>query len=384
MTVFKCYMKIIKKNVGMILMYFVIFAVISIAMFYVSTGDNANGKFTSSKLNTGIVDNDKSNVSEKLAEYLSKLHNADMLEYDISVLQEEMYYNKYDIIIQIPEGFSEKFLSGDARVSVTQQPGSYSYMYVESQINDFINRIIKYNMAGYTMEESFEKVQDVKESKVTLVDVNGNGGDMPGFAFLFQFFPYTSIAILGNVLGIIACSFRKKEVKNRIAASAVSLRRQSAEAFLAFIVTGVLIWAAFLALVFAIRGKELVNNANMFYYILNSFTVMALSLSIAFLTGILAKKPDMVNMIVTPVSLFMSFLGGVFVPLNMLNGTVRKAAKFVPVYWYEEVNNKLSEYAEIPADVIKEIMGGIGIQVLFTLMFIALTLAIGRYQMQEK
>ena len=99
MTVFKCYMKIIKKNVGMILMYFVIFAVISIAMFYVSTGDNANGKFTSSKLNTGIVDNDKSNVSEKLAEYLSKLHNADMLEYDISVLQEEMYYNKYDIII---------------------------------------------------------------------------------------------------------------------------------------------------------------------------------------------------------------------------------------------------------------------------------------------
>ena len=81
MTVFKCYMKIIKKNVGMILMYFVIFAVISIAMFYVSTGDNANGKFTSSKLNTGIVDNDNSNVSEKLAEYLSKLHNADMLEY---------------------------------------------------------------------------------------------------------------------------------------------------------------------------------------------------------------------------------------------------------------------------------------------------------------
>ncbi len=350
MTVFKCYMKITKKNVGMILMYFVIFAVISIAMFYVSTGDDANGKFTSSKLNTGIVDNDKSGVSEKLAEYLSKLHNADMLEYDISVLQEEMYYNKYDIIIQIPEGFSEEFLSGDARVSVTQQPGSYSYMYVESQINDFINRIVKYNIAGYTMEESFEKVQDVKESKVTLVDVNGNGGDMPGFAFLFQFFPYTSIAILGNVLGI----------------------------------TGVLIWVAFLTLVFAMRGKELVNNANMFYYILNSFTVMALSLSIAFLTGILAKKPDMVNMIITPVSLFMSFLGGVFVPLSMLNGTVRKAAKFVPVYWYEEVNNKLSEYAEIPADVMKEIMGGIGIQVLFTLMFIALTLAISRYQMQEK
>lgn len=384
MTVFKCYMKITKKNIGMILMYFVIFAVISTVMFYVSSGDNGNSQFKSSKLAAGIVDNDKSGVSEKLAEYLSKLHDADMLENNIDVLQEKMYYNKYDIIIQIPEGFSEKFLSGDARVSVTQQPGSYSYMYVESQINDFINRIIKYNIAGYTMEESFEKVQDVKESKVTLVDVNGNGGEMPGFAFLFQYFPYTSIAILGNVLGLIVYSFRKREVKNRIAASAVSLRRQSVEAFLAFIVIGVVIWAAFLALVFIMKGKELLNNANMFYYILNSFTVMALSLSIAFFTGILAKKPDMVNMIITPISLFMSFLGGVFVPLNILNGTVRKAARFIPVYWYEDVNNKLSEYAEIPADVIKEIWGGIGIQVLYILMFIALTLAVSRYQVQEK
>ncbi|MDE6617080.1 MAG: ABC transporter permease, partial [Lachnospiraceae bacterium] len=379
-----CYMKITKKNIGMILVYFVIFAVISAVMFYVNSGDNGNSKFTSSKLAAGIVDNDKSGVSEKLAEYLSKLHDVDMLEYDIDVLQEKMYYNKYDIIVQIPEGFSEKFLSGDARVSVTQQPGSYSYMYVENQINDFINRIIKYNIAGYTMEESFERVQDVKESKVTLIDVNGNGGEMPDFAFLFQFFPYTSIAILGNVLGLIVYSFRKREVKNRIAASAVSLRRQSAEAFLAFIVIGVIIWAAFLALVFVMKGKELLNNANMFYYILNSFTVMALSLSIAFFTGILAKKPDMVNMIVTPISLFMSFLGGVFVPLNILNGTVRKAAKFIPVYWYEDVNNKLSEYAEIPADVIKEIWGGIGIQVLYILMFIALTLAVSRYQVQER
>ena len=257
MTVFRCYMKITKKNISIVLMYFVIFTIVSLIMFYAGRGDDGSGKFTSSRLNAGIVDNDKSGVSEKLADYLSKLHNADMLENDISALQEKMYYNRYEIIIQIPEGFSENLLSGDAKVSVTQQPGSYSYMYVESQINDFINRIIKYNIAGYTMEESFEKVQDVKESKVTLIDVNGNGGNMPDFAFLFQFFPYTSIAILGNLLGIILCSFRKKEVKNRIAASAVSLRRQSAEAFLSFIVIGVIVWAAFLALVFAIRGKEL-------------------------------------------------------------------------------------------------------------------------------
>ena len=256
--------------------------------------------------------------------------------------------------------------------------------WTESQINDFINRIIKYNLAGYTMEESFKKVSDIKESKVTLLDVNGNGGNMPDFAYLFQYFPYISIAILGNSLGIIVCSFRKKEVKNRMAASAVPLRRQSGEAFLAFIVTGVAVWTGFIIMVLVIKGEELLNNANIFYYILNSFTVMMLSLSMAFLTGMIAKKADTVNMIVTPVSLFMSFLGGVFVPLSMLNNTVRKAARFVPVYWYEEVNNKLSGYAQIPQNVVKEIWRGIGIQILFTIMFIAVTLAVSRYQRQER
>lgn len=169
-----------------------------------------------------------------------------------------------------------------------------------------------------------------------------------------------------------------------MSASAVPLRRQSGEAFLAFIVTGVLIWAGFIIMVLVIKGEELSNNANMFYYILNSFTVMVLSLSMAFLIGMLAKKIDTVNMIVTPVSLFMSFLGGVFVPLSILNNTVRKAARFVPVYWYEEINNKLSEYAKIPKNIVKEIWGGIGIQILFTIMFIAVTLAVSRYQRQEK
>ena len=100
---------------------------------------------------------------------------------------------------------------------------------------------------------------------------------------------------------------RKREVKNRIAASAVPLYRQSLESFLAFIVIGVLVWVGFVAMVFALRGDELINNGNMVYYILNSFVVMILSLSIAFLAGTLAKKSEMVNMIITPISLLCHF-----------------------------------------------------------------------------
>ncbi len=384
MTVFRCYMKIIKKNAGMIIMYFVIFTVISVVMLYVSKDSNSKNQFMESKLEIAVVDNDKSEISGKLIKYLSQIHNIKIEEDNISVLQEEMYYQKYNSIIKIPEGFSDNFIKGDKTIKITQQPGQFDYMYIESQVNDFMNRMIKYNIAGYTIEESFKRVSDIKESKVTLMDINGNGGNMPDFAYLFQYFPYISIAILGNTLGIIVCSFRKREVKKRIAASAVPLYRQSAEAFLAFAITGIIIWAGFIVIVMALNGKELLESQNKFYYILNSLTVMVLSLSIAFLTGILAKKTDVVNMIVTPVSLFMSFLGGVFVPLSILNNTVRKAARFVPVYWYEEINNKLSEYEKIPQNVVKEFWTGTGMQLLFTIMFISIALAISKYQNQER
>lgn len=384
MTVFRCYMKIIKKNTGMILLYFIIFTIISVIMLYVSKDNNNNNQFIESKLEMAIVDNDKSEISEKLVEYLSKLHNVKITEDNISTLQEEMYYQKYNIVVKIPEGFSDSFMQGSKTIQITQQPGQSYYMYIESQINDFMNRMIKYNIAGYTIEESFKHVSNIKESKVTLTDINGNGGNMPDFAYLFQYFPYISIAILGNTLGIIVCSFRKREIKKRIAASAVPLYRQSAEAFLAFAITGVIIWAGFIIIVMVLNGKDLLDSPNKFYYILNSLSVMVLSLSMAFLIGILAKKTDTVNMIVTPVSLFMSFLGGVFVPLSILNNTVRKAARFVPVYWYEEINNKLSEYQKIPQNVVKEFWTGTGMQLLFTIMFISIALAISKYQNQER
>lgn len=383
MTVFNCYMKITWKNIGTIIMYFAIFTIVSliIASTY---KDDRDSQFTDAKLSVGVVDRDKSEVSENVIAYLSKLHDIEVMKDDIKQLQEKMYYYEKDVIVQIPEGFAKNCISGDSVVDITQQPGQYDYIYLESQINDFMNRIAKYNLAGYSVSESCKKASVVNKSKVTLSDVNGNNGKIPAFAYLFRYFSYISIAILGNVLGIIVCSFRKKEVKNRIAVSAVPIKRQSAEALLAFIVIGICIWLSFLAVVLILHGKEMIGNINMPYYLLNSFAVMVLSLSIAFLTGIIAKKLYIVNMIITPVSLFMSFFGGTFVPLSVLNSTVRKVARFVPVFWYEDINDTLSSYAKLPQEVVAKVWCGIGIQMLFTLMFIAIALAVSRYQRQER
>lgn len=77
---------------------------------------------------------------------------------------------------------------------------------------------------------------------------------------------------------------------------------------------------------------DLLRAPNISIYILNSFVMTITALAIAYFMGMLIKKANMISLIVTPVSLGISFMSGVFVPLSMLGSTVKKIARFIPVY----------------------------------------------------
>ena len=82
--------------------------------------------------------------------------------------------------------------------------------------------------------------------------------------------------------------------------------------------------------------------------------------------------------IVNILSLGMCFTCGVFVEMDLMSSGVRKAAQFLPVYWYETVNNLLSDYKTISGNIMPEVMGGIGIQLVFAVAFVCVTLAVSK------
>ena len=76
---------------------------------------------------------------------------------------------------------------------------------------------------------------------------------------------------------------------------------------------------------------------------------MLVCLSIAFLAGRQAKNDGQLNMMANVVGLAFSFLGGVFVPLELMNQGMQKIAKFVPSYWYVSSNTviwKIKSWSE--------------------------------------
>ena len=92
--------------------------------------------------------------------------------------------------------------------------------------------------------------------------------------------------------------------------------------------------------------------------------------------GNLANNSDALNGVVNVLSLGMCFLGGAFVPLEEMSTGVKKAGQFLPVYWYETVNDLLGGYR---LDIVREqVTQGIGIQFLFAAAFVCVTLVIAK------
>lgn len=110
---------------------------------------------------------------------------------------------------------------------------------------------------------------------------------------------------------------------------------------------------------------EFLKSPNIGLYILNSFVMTITALTIAYFIGMIVKKTEMVNLIVTPVSLGISFISGVFVELSVLGDTVKKIGRFLPVYWYEDLNDMLSTYSELSKSQLNKVYTNLLLQLLF-------------------
>ena len=130
--------------------------------------------------------------------------------------------------------------------------------------------------------------------------------------------------------------------------------------------------------------SEFRSNPNWWLILLNGFTIMLGALAAAFFVGSMARTDAAVNGMANVLSLGFCFLGGIFVPLEMLTGVVRRIGQFFPTYWYAQNISILSFNETLTESLKTALFQGMGIQILFALACVAVALAIGRAKRQEE
>ena len=379
MTVFKCYMKILRQNVGMIIIYLGIFFSVALVM-QMAAGKSENSLYANASIDIGVTDEDQGVLAQGFTDYLGSIHNVIPMENDPEVLQENLFYRNVEYIVQIPADFYETCILGDTPLKVTKVPGSYSSYYVDQQISSYISTLRTYLAAGFSPEEAIQGVKNEVHEPVTKLSSDSASSDLVPYTYYFRYIPYLFLGALCYTMGYILMAFKKGDIQKRMEASAISVRRQALEGLLAMGVIGAFLWLLGILGVVLMYGNTFWDSELRGYYIANTLLMLVVSLSLSYLIGMFIPNSNILSGVANIVSLSMCFLCGVFVPMDVMDKSVLKFSQFLPVYWYEQVNEILSRHHTLTPELLRKIQVSMGIQMLFAVVFVCLILVVSRYR----
>lgn len=376
MQVYKVFFQILYKQKGQILLYLGIFLALGTIMSSQaqSTGNNS---FEKTSYPFAVFDEDGSDASRSMIEYLSKENECVELEDDNETIQDELYNRNISCVIRIPKGFGESLMEGRDMVKpeITTIPGTIYGETFKNLVSRYSSIARGYRAGGFSGSQIIGKTESACEDSVTVTMADGAGGSEHSLLYWsFAYVPYIFISICIVGIGPILVVFHKKEVAERNHCSSYPQGRFNLELYAGVVTTGMVVCLCYcLMAIFPMRNGMNFFSVHGLLYCLNMLCFMFVSLGIVFLLGQVVKKAAALNMISNIIALGMSFLCGVFVPLEYLGEGLIKAAHFLPAYWYITSANLIEKYT--PGTSLNDLWAGLGIQLLFGVALISVGMA---------
>ena len=315
----------------------------SVALAAASQGEKTGeSTFSPTTYKFAVMDADNSEISRALITYLEQGNEKVHIEDKKEVIQDEIYNRSISCVLRIPSGFFESYLSGseNKKMEVIGVPGTIYKESFEQMITQYMNLVRGYIGGGFSVKEALAKAGKADEKTVD-VNVLETGGKTT-HSYVYYFFAYVPYILLCLcIVGIspVLVVLHKPQIRARIHCSSYS-------------------------------------------FALNLLAFLMVALGIVFLIGQVMKKAETVSMVSNVIALGMSFLSGVFVPIEFLGDGIIKVAHFLPAYWYI-MGARLIDSGNFQSspDLLWRYMG---IEVLFAACFVCLGLALARAKRQTK
>ncbi len=381
MSVYKVFFRILNRQKMQVLMYLGIF--FGVALIMSSQGkETQNGMFQAQSQKLAVFDEDNSELSRGMAAYLEEGNEWVELEDDAETIQDELYNRNVNCVIRIPKGYGDSILGGDVcKPQIMTIPGTLSEQF-------FINKVSRYSLVasafragGLDSRQVVERTASVCKEKVSVVLSEGGREEQHGsMYYFFLYFPYIFISISVVSIGSILVVFHKKEVRERNICSCYPLLRTDLELYSGMVIAEIVFCLCFVLVVFlGMKCDTRLFGFQGMLYGLNMLCFMVVTLGIVFLVGQVVKRSTVLNMVSNIISLGMSFLCGIFVPLEYLGEGLVRAAHFLPAYWYVTSADMIDRY--MPGQELGGLFRGMGIQLLFGAALVCVGLSYSKAKM---
>ena len=389
MQVFKTFLKIAKKKFPSVLLYYIVFTVVVIALSKIGASDHETS-FTATKADIYIIDEDDSTASHALSDYLFSIHNPVTLkDTDIMTLQDALYYQKVDYILTIPEGFEEQLTDSDARdfLPVSMRKDNSNGYFVDQQVTEYLSSVRLLLAGGFSLSEAVTKSADAlsegNDTSILNIEEDNTNSSQIGFTYFFQYLPYVLINMLLLGMTPILMTFNQKDLGARTSCSSLSLKSKNTQITLGCIVFSLFVWLLFILTALFIFGPDTLFSINGLHALLNSAMILLFSVALTLLVSTFSLKQQSLSMIANVASLGLSFLSGIFVPQYLLGKGVLAVAHFLPTYWYVRLNSMLGRISDEILTTAKY-WRFIGIQFGFFVAIFCIYLVSSKYQKRSR
>lgn len=385
MQVFKLYFKILKRHKGQMIMYIGIFVGLLFGIIIPNAVKNDASKFEDSKCKYAIFDYDNTELSEAVQSYLENKHTLVKIGDDeMETIQDELYERNVGCVVRIKEGFGDVFTDKSAvgsqdkikdYLEIYAIPDANKTQLFEQNINSYSATLYTYVNAGFGLSEAIEKTNDAENIAVNVsLPEGGEVESQSPFIYMAQYLGWIFIAMCIVGVAPVLTVFDRKEIRDRIGCSSYKFSRINVETLAGVIVTGVGICGIFV-LVALIGMKEELLCFTGFLQVCNMLCYMMVALAFTYLISRITAKPDVISVMGNIISLGMSFLCGVFVPMELLSDTVIKIAHFLPAYWYVSAIDAIKNYSvgDMPT-----ILSYMGIELLFAAAIVVVAIVVYR------
>ena len=377
MTTYRAFLRVLLKNIGVIIVYTVILIVCMI-------GNTQNSKstvdFTASRPDVTVYDKDESVLSKKLMNYISD--RADIVELDTEEkLNDALYYDGTDYVIYVDRGFGEQISRGEMPVMTVKSEGNYSAFLSETILSRFLKVAQAY--APATQEEIAGKLDDAlsHETKVEMTSKL----DVTALGNAERFYNFMNYAILAGLVFAVAYStaaFKRKMVRKRMAVSSTDYKKINRQLIIGNLAIALVLVAFYVALSFLMVG-DIMLSTNGALFVANAAVLSLFAVSFAFLLTNLLSNNNAILAIVNVVSIGSCFVCGVFVPASWMPEFVRNLGRALPSYYYVENNLEISQMAEFNFETLKPVLINAAIILGITAIVIILNNIVVRRKQRE-
>lgn len=385
MQVFKAALKTFFRHPIYMLIYVVWLSCMGIFMG-MSVNDAPSDEYLE-RPSVAVVDRDGQELSKGLSSFVLANSKAVEVEDTERALQDAVMQARAHYIVIIPEGFSQRLVenAGDVdampQVQTVVSTSTASVTMMDALVDEYLNVARTYAVAlpDVGQKTIVERTNKAMENSVdvSVVQVAEAPAVADSFMLYLQFASYTTLLSIAVCSAVVMSRFGRREIRRRVDSSPVSALSTSLQIAAACFVIMLMCWAFVSALGLAVFGGKLVGvDPVVIASALGSlFCYSLFALAFGFLIGQITQNEVVMNAATNILGLVVSFLGGVWISLDLVGEPITTIAKFTPVYYYNEA---LKAAFESAGGFSEAVVSNCGIVFLFALVVFAVGLAISR------